>query len=86
MVRGGILLLPLELKFTPLEFETGLEYRWHTLHAPLKFTPLEFETEPAFAFWLRAPRLKFTPLEFETSWLADMPSMREWVKIYSVGV
>ena len=22
MVRGGILLLPLELKFTPLEFET----------------------------------------------------------------
>ena len=57
--------LSLELKFTPLEFETAANVSECNMRIELKFTPLEFETS------IKKKKdellaLKFTPLEFET--------------------
>ena len=56
----------LQLKFTPLEFETSQLSTFKFVENWLKFTPLEFETSLCISLFVFIPLLKFTPLEFET--------------------
>ena len=63
---GGNFTSFLELKFTPLEFETKMTKQTMSGWSLLKFTPLEFETTYATTYHIFGGKLKFTPLEFET--------------------
>ena len=56
----------MELKFTPLEFETRNGSQNRRCFWQLKFTPLEFETHRLAHKFHLGKLLKFTPLEFET--------------------
>ena len=78
--------LTLELKFTPLEFETDNGRVECFRRRMLKFTPLEFETIYGRLETILNHSLKFTPLEFETDDKDVVKKERIQVKIYSVGV
>ena len=66
MIWGLKMPYEIELKFTPLEFETANKLNFAVWQKLLKFTPLEFETGGLMDKIEFQELLKFTPLEFET--------------------